>query len=85
MSDALVQRYRAARRDGGLAVLEGFHALKHALRFGAEVLEVVSAEPGELERLAAELARMVEGLAPDAMAALVAHAWPGNVRELRNV
>jgi DNA-binding NtrC family response regulator len=38
-----------------------------------------------LERLSAELGRKVEGLAPDAMAALVAHPWPGNVRELRNV
>jgi len=37
-------------------VLEGFHALKHALRFGARVLEVVAADPGALERLAAELA-----------------------------
>ena len=35
MTDALVRRYRAARRDPELAVLEGFHALKHALRFGA--------------------------------------------------
>lgn len=61
MSDALVQRYRAARRDSGLAVLEGFHALKHALRFGAELLEAVSADPGGLERLAAELAPDLAG------------------------
>jgi RNA methyltransferase, TrmH family len=61
VSDALVQRYRAARRDSGLAVLEGFHALKHALRFGAELLEAVSSDPGELERLAAELAPDLSG------------------------
>jgi TrmH family RNA methyltransferase len=61
VSDALVQRYRAARRDGGLAVLEGFHALKHALRFGAELLEAVSSDPNELERLAAELAPDLAG------------------------
>jgi TrmH family RNA methyltransferase len=53
---ALIRRYRTARRDSGLAVLEGFHALKHALRFGAEVLEAVAADREELAGLAAELA-----------------------------
>jgi RNA methyltransferase, TrmH family len=61
VSDALAQRYRAARRDRALAVLEGFHALKHALRFGAEVVEAVAVDPGELERLAAELAPDLSG------------------------
>lgn len=61
MSDALVQRYRAARRDRELAVLEGFHALKHALRFGAEVREAVAADPAQLERLAEELAPDLAG------------------------
>jgi TrmH family RNA methyltransferase len=61
VSDALVQRYRAARRDSGLAVLEGFHALKHALRFGAELLEASSSDPLGLERLAAELAPDLAG------------------------
>jgi TrmH family RNA methyltransferase len=37
-------------------VLEGFHPLKHALRFGANVLEVVSSDNDELDRLAAALA-----------------------------
>lgn len=37
---ALVQRFVAARRDRSLAVLEGHHPLKHALRFGAELHEV---------------------------------------------
>ena len=46
MSEALVQRFRAARRDRELAVLEGFHALKHALRFGAEIVEAVAVDPG---------------------------------------
>jgi TrmH family RNA methyltransferase len=53
---ALIRRYRSARRDPRLAVLEGFHALKHALRFGAEVLEAVAADPEKLRELAAELA-----------------------------
>jgi TrmH family RNA methyltransferase len=61
VSDALVQRYRAARRDGGLALLEGFHALKHALRFGAELVEAVASNSEELERLATELAPDLAG------------------------
>ncbi len=67
MDEALVRRYRAARRDSTLAVLEGFHALKHALRFGAEIEEAVASDPAELERLAAELA-------PDLAGSLAARA-----------
>jgi TrmH family RNA methyltransferase len=53
---SLIPRFGRARRDPALAVLEGFHPLKHALRFRANVLEAVSAEPRELERLGALLA-----------------------------
>jgi RNA methyltransferase, TrmH family len=53
---SLIPRFGSARRDSSLAVLEGFHPLKHALRFGANVLEVVSPDPAELDRLAARLA-----------------------------
>jgi RNA methyltransferase, TrmH family len=53
---SLVPRFGRARRDPSLAVLEGFHPLKHALRFGADVLEVVCRDLGELDRLAAALA-----------------------------
>lgn len=67
MTDPLVQRFRTARRDDKLAVLEGFHALKHALRFGAEVVEIVATQPGELERLA-------DGLAPDLAGSLAERA-----------
>ena len=52
----VVNRYRSARSDPELAVLEGFHALKHALRFGAEVLEIRTSDPENLQRLSAELA-----------------------------
>jgi two-component system, NtrC family, response regulator AtoC len=38
-----------------------------------------------LDRLSKDLSRRLDGVSPEAMAALVAHAWPGNVRELRNV
>jgi len=49
-------RFRVARRDPDLTVVEGFHALKHALRFGAEVVEAVAVDPPALEALAADLA-----------------------------
>lgn len=54
-------RFRKARRDPELTVVEGFHALKHALRFGAELVEAVASEPERLERLAGELAPDLAG------------------------
>lgn len=51
-----VDRYRSARSDPGLVVLEGFHALKHAFRFGAEIVEAVSPDVGHVLALADELA-----------------------------
>ncbi|HEY2478059.1 MAG TPA: TrmH family RNA methyltransferase [Solirubrobacterales bacterium] len=54
--DELRRRFRAARRDPERTVLEGFHALKHGLRFGAEVEITVATDPEELEQLAADLA-----------------------------
>jgi RNA methyltransferase, TrmH family len=59
--DELRRRFRSARRDPGLTVLEGFHALKHALRFGAEVEEAVAVDPEGLEVLAADLAPDLAG------------------------
>jgi len=53
---SLIARFGRARRDRSLAVLEGFHPLKHALRFGAPVLEVVTADAPALSRLAQTLA-----------------------------
>ena len=78
----LIRRYRSARRDERLAVLEGFHALKHALRFGAELLGAVASEPERLERLVAELApdlagslvEQTERVAPELLAELVPQA-----------
>lgn len=66
---ALIRRYRTARRDPSLAVLEGFHALKHALRFGGDILEAVAADPARLRELAGELA-------PDLGDALVERTAP---------
>jgi TrmH family RNA methyltransferase len=55
---SLIARFGRARRDPQLAVLEGLHPLKHALRFGADVEEVVCLD---VERLGA----LAEQLAPD--------------------
>ncbi len=49
-------RFRTARRAPELTVVEGFHALKHALRFGAELVEAVAVDPPALEAMASELA-----------------------------
>jgi TrmH family RNA methyltransferase len=66
---SLIPRFRRARRDRTLAVLEGFHALKHALRFDAPLLEVIVSSDAPLERLAA-------ALAPDLNERLLALAQP---------
>jgi TrmH family RNA methyltransferase len=63
-----------ARRTPGLVVLEGFHAVKHALRFGAELLGAWTSDPAELEQLRARLA-------PD----VVLQAEPVDARELAAV
>ena len=39
-----------------LVILDGFHAIKHALRFGAEVLDVLALPGSEWRELAGELA-----------------------------
>jgi RNA methyltransferase, TrmH family len=59
--EELRRRFRGARRDPELTVLEGFHALKHALRFGAEVESAVGSDPAGLEALAADLAPDLAG------------------------
>ncbi len=45
-----------ARRTRGLVVLEGFHAIKHAIRFGGEILGAWTAEPDGIESLRERLA-----------------------------
>ena len=54
-------RFRTARRDPELTVVEGFHALKHALRFGAELVEAVAIDPEALEAMAGDLAPDLAG------------------------
>ena len=52
----LVERFRSARGNPSLVVLEGFHPLKHAIRFGAELIEVVCLNIEELVSLGAKYA-----------------------------
>ena len=59
--------FRDARRDPELAVLEGLHALKHALRFGATVLHTAVVSPARLGALA-------DALAPDVRERILAGA-----------
>jgi RNA methyltransferase, TrmH family len=66
-SNDLKRIFRDARRDPELAVLEGLHALKHALRFGAQVLHTAVVAPGQLHELA-------DALAPDVSERILADA-----------
>lgn len=50
------ERFRFALRDPGQAVLEGFHPLKHALRFDASILEAPTDDARRVLGLAADLA-----------------------------
>ncbi|MFI5933598.1 TrmH family RNA methyltransferase [Actinoplanes sp. NPDC051494] len=58
---ALPDELAQARKNPGLAVLEGFHALKHALRFGAQILRVVAVDPAKLEAMTGEFAPDLSG------------------------
>ena len=64
---SLIPRFGRARRDPALAVLEGFHAVKHALRFGAEIELLVTPDAEALLALA-------EALAPDLRPRMAAEA-----------
>jgi TrmH family RNA methyltransferase len=66
---SIAERFQGARRDQSLAVLEGFHPLKHAIRFGADLIEVITADPAAV----LDLARI---LAPDVTDALEASMVP---------
>ena len=64
---ALIDRFRRARTDDSVAVLEGFHPLKHALRFGADIQETVALDTQNVQGLISSLAPDLGGvLARDA-------------------
>jgi TrmH family RNA methyltransferase len=60
-ANAIAAAFREARESDELVVLEGFHPLKHALRFGARVDFVVTHDPEGLLRLARDHAPELEG------------------------
>ncbi|MET3982244.1 TrmH family RNA methyltransferase [Streptomyces sp. PvR034] len=72
---ATVRRWREAAGREELVLLDGFHALKHAVRFGAEVTLAVAEDRGALLELADELA-------PDVRAALDGLVREAPLREL---
>jgi TrmH family RNA methyltransferase len=53
---SLIPRFGRARRDPAMAVLEGLHPVKHALRFGARLDTLVTRDAAALERLAEQVA-----------------------------
>ena len=65
----LVNRFRGARTDPSLVVLEGFHPLKHALRFSAEIEVAVGYDTESVLGLGAKLA-------PDIASALERYLVP---------
>ena len=56
-ANAIVREFLDARENEALIVLEGFHALKHALRFGARVQTVLTHDADVLRTLLADHAR----------------------------
>ena len=78
--DDLLARSRALRDDPTLVVLEGFHALKHALRFGARITLAITNDPAGLhalaQRLAPDLASRIARLAQPSTAGVIAALSP---------
>jgi TrmH family RNA methyltransferase len=77
----LIERFRRARRDRSRAVLEGFHAIKHAVRFRAAIEQVCAIDRDEISMLAGrlapdvgpELVRLVQLVPPAVFAELTPH------------
>ncbi|MEU7254753.1 TrmH family RNA methyltransferase [Streptomyces rimosus] len=60
-SDDPVRRWRASAGDPASVLLDGFHTLKHALRFGGDVRQVLTGDKAALLALAGELADDLTG------------------------
>lgn len=52
----LIEKFRNARKSKNKVVLEGFHAIKHAFRFNAEIIKCVTCDLDYLNQLTALLA-----------------------------
>jgi RNA methyltransferase, TrmH family len=53
---AIVARWRESAAEPGVVLVDGFHAVKHALRFGAELRLVLTADKAALRALSRTLA-----------------------------
>src|SRR5215211_480060 len=78
-ADPVADAFAAARTDERLVLLEGFHPLKHALRFGAGIVAAATEDAAGLDRLAQRLApdlraRLAELTVERPLAGLVARA-----------
>ncbi|MEY9966030.1 TrmH family RNA methyltransferase [Streptacidiphilus sp. MAP12-16] len=77
-TDAVVRQWRRQSPDGVL--LDGFHALKHALRFGADVRVVLTSDRAAVaalaESLAQDVAAQVDKLAVQVPAAVLRDLVP---------
>ncbi len=77
---SLIPRFGRARRDPALAVLEGLHPVKHALRFGASIELLVTPDARALtalaRRLAADVAERIGELAEEVSAKAFAQLAP---------
>ncbi|WP_326797093.1 RNA methyltransferase [Streptomyces sp. NBC_01808] len=78
MSAEVVREWREAVADDRAVLLDGFHALKHALRFGARVRIAVTASRADARALAGELAPDLA----DRLDALLAEVPDRELREL---
>jgi TrmH family RNA methyltransferase len=58
--DAISAQWERLRSQQDVVVLEGFHAIKHALRFGGAVDAIVTTSTAALRKLAQELAPDIE-------------------------
>ncbi len=63
----LIDYYERARNDRSLAVLEGFHPVVHAVRFGANFINILTTDPERIRRLA-------DRLAPDTTQKIISEA-----------
>ena len=62
---SIEERFHAARNDSSLVVIEGFHPLKHAMRFNAELIEIVSPDVKTLQGLQLQYAPDITQLLQD--------------------
>ena len=60
--DTIGARYAAAREDHGLVVIEGFHAVKHCLRFGGQPRDLITDDITAIDALVTSHAPELRGV-----------------------